>query len=1055
MKKINYSINQNKEKTFENELEKVGVQNSIIKKSILDKIHSINDSMNINNSNKPKYIRRKNYFRRDNENQKREKTSRTKSNNKMRSKSTLKKYSKNKLLNEFNDTKQEKRNSLNNKMNQIYNYNNVITEPSSNSNNTFFTNNTTNNGLNASNNIIININNFNKITPTPTNNDLSSKSIPMKKSKDKEKNSNKKESKKTQYLNNNDTNKNHLKKIISHKNRKEYNYYINGQSFNIDNNSQSNLNNNIFLNQIDNIKTSNENNDNNDNISIHTYHTINEGNHNINSSNNTSNNREYSNRTLIKKNNNYQDNIMLKKKQLGMYSPLSILKNNFDISPENLNDNKYNNRINSLNYLEYNNNNKYNEASSTNNDNNIINDNEDLENNMNINDEIKKKNSNKGEIKNKYKYNFNYYNINKNDNGTINSENKANKNNIKTLNNNNNNKNQVKNIISTLNRIKNTKQIYNNKKALAFNKIHRKKEKMPLYSINNSSFWQSKYSYSKLLDTSINNHFYYSRSNSKNVLNRKNKLSKKMLNFSQKRTCKSNQKLLERSFVSETERIKKKKSTNELLLSYQKKRNKMYIFKNINNNISNNIRSEYSYNDKEKNKSSPDLVESMTINTINSNKKQNHYSNLNNKKNKKENNTNVFNKNNTSNAAYISANNLLSSSNNNKLTDDAYENTTIANINKHCDNLLSRINQKIKEEKEKDKDKEKEENDKDKEEKENQEEKDKDKEDKEKEYNPIEPNTDLFQKKIISKKIISNASLCRKGLNRPDEMMKINQDALFKVKFGDLNYSYYGVCDGHGPSGHFVSDFIKSNIAFIIYKQLKTLLLQNQKITNVNLNEVDDSNIDFTKLFKDCFSLMDSKLIENKSIDIELSGTTCVSLLFCENRIISANVGDSRAIKGFFNSNKNKWDYIALSRDHKPSDKDESERIIKCKGIIHPYIDDDGNYAGPDRVWMDDELPGLAMSRSFGDEVATRVGVFSEPEVKIFPYSEEDNFIIIGSDGLWEYVSNEEVIDIVSEYFENKDCDGAVSKLYEISHERWVQYDDYIDDISIIVVFLE
>ena len=95
------------------------------------------------------------------------------------------------------------------------------------------------------------------------------------------------------------------------------------------------------------------------------------------------------------------------------------------------------------------------------------------------------------------------------------------------------------------------------------------------------------------------------------------------------------------------------------------------------------------------------------------------------------------------------------------------------------------------------------------------------------------------------------------------------------------------------------------------------------------------------------------------------------------------------------------------------------------------------------------------MSRNFGDEVATRVGVFSEPEVKIFPYSEEDNFIIIGSDGLWEYVTNEEVVKIVSEYYEKKDCDGAVIKLYEVSHERWVQYDDYIDDISIIVVFLE
>ena len=123
--------------------------------------------------------------------------------------------------------------------------------------------------------------------------------------------------------------------------------------------------------------------------------------------------------------------------------------------------------------------------------------------------------------------------------------------------------------------------------------------------------------------------------------------------------------------------------------------------------------------------------------------------------------------------------------------------------------------------------------------------------------------------------------------------------------------------------------------------------------------------------------------------------------------------------------------------------------------MIHPYIDEDGNFAGPNRVWIDDELPGLAMSRSFGDEIATRVGVFSEPEVKIFPFQEEDKFIVIASDGLWEYVTNDEVIEIVSEYFMNKDCDGAVSELYEVSHERWVQYDDYIDDISIIVVFLD
>ena len=40
---------------------------------------------------------------------------------------------------------------------------------------------------------------------------------------------------------------------------------------------------------------------------------------------------------------------------------------------------------------------------------------------------------------------------------------------------------------------------------------------------------------------------------------------------------------------------------------------------------------------------------------------------------------------------------------------------------------------------------------------------------------------------------------------------------------------------------------------------------------------------------------------------------------------------------------------------------------------------------GPHRVWMKDEnIPGLAMSRSFGDTVAHQVGVISEPEIMTF-----------------------------------------------------------------------
>ena len=1074
MEKYNFSSEMNeREKT-----EPISNVNKINQSSIIDKIHSIQASLNTNN--KSKILQRKNNFKRSNEPWAKDslRKSKTKIKNSTRSKSNIKhNMSKNKIKNNSQDI--NKNNSLYN--NIKFNYNNSLTEQSNcsnNTNNSFFTNNTTNNGLNTNNNIIITINNYNKISPTNT--EQSSKTIQTNKSKDRSNvGGKKKEIKKIKYNNSIGDNSKKYTKQNLHKNKKDgekkvYNYYLNGHNLSVDNGQNNVYNNNVFFNQM----MSNRKDDNNDNVSINTYHTINESNNNISSNiSNYTTNREYSNKTLIKKNNNYQDNIILKKKQLGMYSPLSILKKNFDISNQNANNTKYNN---------FNMNNQY---CDTVNSFNATNDkNAKYDENLNINQIIENKNSNNNNIneknmeknytnndlsnniekrdniitsdENKNRYNFNYFNINKNNNinNNINNSNMPNEDNntlAKSSNNPNNTnttgKGQVKNILSTINRIKNTKQIYNNKKALEFTKYHRKRERQPLYT-NNHSFLKSRPSYSRLYDRNVNNnHIYYSRSNSKNVLNNRSN-NFKFLNFSQKKASKSNQKLLDRSFMSENDGGDKKKSTNSLLLSYQKKRNKMYIFKNVNNQKKNN-KSEGSNNDADNKKINADNNDdNMTINTsINSNKNLNYF----NIKNKDSNNNmvNSLNKNNTSYTVSVSKNidNSKSDKSNNKII-DTYESSTIANINKHCDSLLSRINFKMKEKANNDnrdfsKSNDNENNENGEEEEDN---------NKMKIINNINSIEIENQNKNIYKKIISNASLSRKGLNRPDEQMKINQDTLFKVKFGDINYSYYGVCDGHGPSGHFVSDFIKSNIAFIVYKQLKSLLLQNNNNNISNLNSASDANIDFPKLFKDCFLLMDSKLTNNKSIDIELSGTTCVSLLFCDNRIISANVGDSRAIKGQYNISNKKWGYIALSRDHKPSEKDEAERIHKYKGIIHPYIDDDGNYAGPDRVWIDDEeLPGLAMSRSFGDEIAARAGVYAEPEVKIFPFEEKDKFVVIASDGLWEYVTNEEVIDIVSEYFEKKDCDGAVSKLYEVSHERWVQYDDYIDDISIIVVFLD
>lgn len=52
------------------------------------------------------------------------------------------------------------------------------------------------------------------------------------------------------------------------------------------------------------------------------------------------------------------------------------------------------------------------------------------------------------------------------------------------------------------------------------------------------------------------------------------------------------------------------------------------------------------------------------------------------------------------------------------------------------------------------------------------------------------------------------------------------------------------------------------------------------------------------------------------------------------------------------------------------------ERIISKGGRVEPYFDDDGKPLGPYRVWkLNEDIPGLAMSRSFGDQCASSVGV--------------------------------------------------------------------------------
>ena len=130
--------------------------------------------------------------------------------------------------------------------------------------------------------------------------------------------------------------------------------------------------------------------------------------------------------------------------------------------------------------------------------------------------------------------------------------------------------------------------------------------------------------------------------------------------------------------------------------------------------------------------------------------------------------------------------------------------------------------------------------------------------------------------------------------------------------------------------------------------------------------------------------------------------------------------------------------------------------ILGSNGRIDSYRDQLGNQIGPMRVWLKNEdIPGLAMTRSFGDSMACRVGVNAIPEIKEFVLTPEDKVMVLASDGVWEFLQNQEVANIVYPFFLQKNTEGAAEALVRAAFKRWKREESVIDDITCIIVFLD
>ncbi|XAR64270.1 Phosphoprotein phosphatase [Bertholletia excelsa] len=223
--------------------------------------------------------------------------------------------------------------------------------------------------------------------------------------------------------------------------------------------------------------------------------------------------------------------------------------------------------------------------------------------------------------------------------------------------------------------------------------------------------------------------------------------------------------------------------------------------------------------------------------------------------------------------------------------------------------------------------------------------------------------------------VLRSGSCAEKGQKQYMEDEHICVDDLLEYLGATVDFpspgAFYGVFDGHG--GTDAASFIRKNILkFIIEESHFPLCLE--------------------KAVKNAFIKADHVFADDSSLDSS-SGTTALTAIIFQRTLLIANAGDCRAVLG------RRGRAVELSRDHKPNCAFERLRIEKLGGVVY-----DGYLNGQ-----------LSVARALGDwhmkgPKGSDCPLSAEPELQETLLTEEDEFLIMGCDGLWDVMSSQSAV---------------------------------------------
>ena len=311
---------------------------------------------------------------------------------------------------------------------------------------------------------------------------------------------------------------------------------------------------------------------------------------------------------------------------------------------------------------------------------------------------------------------------------------------------------------------------------------------------------------------------------------------------------------------------------------------------------------------------------------------------------------------------------------------------------------------------------------------------------------------------------------------------KFNQDcimmnpSLISAKLDEI--SLFGIFDGNGHHGKGIAQAFK-NYVLDYFK-------------NGNEMKVTLKKDNFYSILYNSFVYAQNYLKNNSSklnINMNFSGSTGIIVLYphnCSNKVYCANIGRNKCMfysmlgpiklsYELYPNRASEKDRISIFKEklkEKEREKEEEE-LKKKKEKENEETNNNNNKENSENnndtknknTLMDKkrkeafikEFSELDISRCVGNLAAEELGIIPGPEI-----GESDirinkgKFIVIGTESLWKYISENEVCDIVSTHYFTYNSEAACQDLIDLAKDRWKEKNDgAYDDISVIVLFFD